>query len=397
MSQLSSVLEAERLAERSRALKHLLAHPLTLAVAHPEAFTWVVRHRQWLVEWFSEHAGWRLFVEPAAGFARLHKVPAVADATRAAHAAGRADFDRRRYTLFCLALAAFDEVGSQTTLMTLASRVEELSREDGDLQPFDTTAGSERRAFVDVLRLLLELGVLRVREGDAERYALSRDSDALFDVKERVLAHLSSSPVPPAFAGAPERLLDEPFPDTDEGQKQRHRVHVLRRLLDDPVLYFDELEPSAFEWLDHARGWLYRVLEQEAGFTVEKRLEGLAAVDPSGLTADTSFPDGGSTAKHAAILLAEQLVRLQKKGEGRLSRAEAVELTRKLHQDFGERCGWSKQYPKDDDGCSRLADEALRLLEAFALVAPEGDGWRARPAIARFRPGTPTLKGLKRP
>lgn len=392
MSQLSTVLQVEQAAERARSLRHLLAHPLTLSAAHPEAFATVVRHRQWLLEWFAAQPGWKLFVDPSAGFARLHKVPAGQDTTRGAHPLGRPDFDRRRYTLFCLALAAFDEVGAQTTLVTLAARVEELSREDERLAPFDTTSGPERRAFVDVLRLLLELGVLRVREGDAERYALSRDSDALFDVNERVLAHLASSPVPPAFAGSPERLLDEPLPETDEGRRQGHRLQVFRRLLDDPVLYFDQLEAEAFEWVDHSRGWLYRVLEQDAGFTLEKRAQGLAAIDPSGVTADTSFPDGGSTVKHAAILLAEQLARLAKSSAGAVSRPDAIALTKKLHRDFGERCGWSKLYPLDDDGCARLTDEAMRLLEAFMLVAPDGDGWRARPAIARFRPGTPTRK-----
>jgi uncharacterized protein (TIGR02678 family) len=209
------------------------------------------------------------------------------------------------------------------------------------------------------------------------------------------LAHLSSSPLPPTYAGAPERLLEELFPDTDEGRRQRYRVTVLRRLMDEPVLYFDELAPEAAQWLDHARGWLYRLLEQDAGFVVEKRTEGLAAIDPSGVTADTSFPDGGSTVKHAAILLAEQLVHRQRAGTTALSRADAIELTRMLHRDFGERCGWSKAYPADDDGCTRLADEAMQLLLAFALVARDGDGdgWRPRPAIARFRPGAPA-RGL---
>ncbi|MBL8915428.1 MAG: TIGR02678 family protein, partial [Archangium sp.] len=244
---------------------------------------------------------------------------------------------------------------------------------------------------VDCLRLLIELGVLSVREGDAERYAQARDSDALFDVNERILAHLVSAPVPPAFALEPERLLEEPLPETDEGQRQRHRAIVVRRLLDDPVLYYDELDPTAFEWLDHSRGWLYRLLE-DAGFTVEKRLEGLAAVDPTSITTDTSFPDGGSTTKHAAILLAEQLVRLRKKGTNAVTDTEVTGIIKKLHDDFGARCGWSKQFPANDDGCARLAVEALKLLEAFGLVVQHGDAWQPRPAIARFRPGTPSWR-----
>jgi len=71
------------------------------------------------------------------GFARLHKVPAAPDGTRPARPAGRPDFDRRRYALFCLTLAALDEAGTQTTLANLARLVEELSRDEGEIPPFD--------------------------------------------------------------------------------------------------------------------------------------------------------------------------------------------------------------------------------------------------------------------
>jgi uncharacterized protein (TIGR02678 family) len=389
---LASVMEVERTAERARTLRQLLATPLVIAARDPDLFASILRHRDWLIPWFAEHAGWKLSVEPSAGFARLHKVPTGQDATRPAQVTGRLPFDRRRYVLFCLTLAAFDDVGAQTTLAHLARRVEELSAEDPALARFDSTSGAERRAFVDALRLLVQLGVLRMRDGDADRYAQTQEGDALFDVNERVLSHLISAPVPPAFAGHPERLLDEARPDTDEGLRLRHRQHVVRRLLDDPVLYFDELDEGGFEWIDHSRGFVYRLLEKDAGFVLERRQEGLAAIDSSGVTADTSFPDGGSTVKHAAILLAEQLARLHRSGREIVAADEALALSRALHRDFGEPCNWSKQYPADDEGCARLADESLELLEAFGLVARESAGWRVRPAIARFRPGTPTRR-----
>ncbi len=394
MSHLLSVMERQRLAERSGALRHLLAHPLTHATEAPEVFVAILRNRDWLVSWFADHAGWRLSVEPSAGFARLNKIPASVDDSRAACAEGRPALDRRRYTLLCLTLAAFDEVGAQTTLASLANRVEELSRDEELLAPFDPTSGAERRAFVDALRMLVALGVLRVRDGDADRYAQSTEGDALFDVQERLLSHLIAAPRPPAFAGTPERLLEEIWPDTEEGERLRHRHQVVRRLLDDPVLYFEDLSNEAFEWLDHSRGFLYKLLEEDAGFTVERRAEGLAAIDPSGITADTSFPDGGSTLKHAAILLAEQLVRLHAgpAHADRVESATAIDLIRKLHRDFGELCHWSKQYPDDDEGCARLAADSLRLLASFGLVAREQDGWRLRPALARFRPGSPTRR-----
>jgi hypothetical protein len=66
-----------------------------------------------------------------------------------------------------------------------------------------------------------------------------------------------------------------------------------------------------------------------------------------------------------------------------------VAWTAALHDDYGERCRWSRQYPADDDGTRRLASDAIALLQSFQLVARTPGGWRPRPAIARFAAAAP--------
>lgn len=389
---LCSVLQAERRHHQAAAIRHLLGHPLTLSADAPETYASIVRYRELLVEWFGEAAGWKLAVEPSAGFARLHKVPARQSSSRPAQPRGRPAFDRRRYVLLCLTLAALDETPSQITLARLAKQVEELSVEDErpSLPRFDPTSFAERRAFVDALRLLTNLGVLHQRDGDAERYARSRsEGDALYDVNDRLLGHLISAPVPPSLAPDASHLLDEPWPETEEGERQRARLHVMRRLLDEPAVCYDELEPRAFEYLDHARARVYRLLEDDAGFTVERRKEGLAVVDPGGVATDTLFPEGGSTLKHAALLLSAQLLRLCRRGSTPVAHEEVVRLVGQLQEEYAEISNWSQEYPPTAEGARRLATDALELLEGFGLVARAGDAaWVARPPIARFAPGT---------
>jgi uncharacterized protein (TIGR02678 family) len=388
MSTLKSILDADACRQQTLALRHLLRHPLTLAADDPEVFACILRRREWLHTWLADHPGWKLVVDPGAGFARLFKVPARLCRTRGAHVAGRPVFDRRRYVLLCLTLAALDDGPAQTTLASLSKTVEEISAsEEPAIARFDPASYAERRAFVEVLRYLTELGVLRLRDGDAERFAQSQEGDALYDVHDRLLSQLSSSPVPPAFAGEPSRLLEEHLPDTEEGVRQRSRFHVFRRLLEDPVVYYDELDPQAFDWLDHSRGFLYAVLERDVGLCVERRKEGLAAIDGAGELTDTRFPDGGSTVKHAALLLAEQLAQRARHGVEIAGTEEVVALIAALQVDFGEPCRWSKEYGAD--GGEQLAAEALELLEGFGLVMRAQDGVRIRPAIARFRPTAP--------
>ncbi|MGH7819480.1 MAG: TIGR02678 family protein, partial [Candidatus Binatia bacterium] len=157
--------------DRRQALLALLRRPL-LTADGPDAdeFRLVRRHAPWLSEWLAHHAGWSLVVN--AEVVRLHKVPgACVDSTRgAADPVSGVPFTRRRYVLFCLALAAIERGDRQTTLGHVAAQVIALvgsePRFAGSAMTFELRSIDERRDFVAVLRLLLRLGVLRRVEGD---------------------------------------------------------------------------------------------------------------------------------------------------------------------------------------------------------------------------------------
>ncbi|ACY15392.1 TIGR02678 family protein [Haliangium ochraceum] len=391
MSVLATKLEDMERAERTAALRYLLRHPLVCASDAADMFATIVRHRNWLTRWFLDQPSWKLVVEPKDGFARLHKVPARVDGTRPARSvsAGKLPFDRRRYVLLCLTLAALEEAGSQITLARLADIVAGLSADEPDIEDFDTDRYGDRCAFVDALRWLVAHRVLRMRDGDESGYARSGAGDALYDVDDRLLGQLLAAPRPPSMTERPDDLLAEQYPETDDGIRQRARHLVFRLLLDEPVVYYDELPPDALSWLTHSRGMVYARLQEDVGMRVERRREGLAAVDPEGDVSDVLFPDGGSTVKHAALLLAEWLTRALRAGAEVVSddaiNAQVVALT----AEHGKRGRWSKQFlDAGDDGALRLAAEAMALLAGFRLVARVTDGWRPLPAIARFAAGS---------
>lgn len=396
MSDLAHTLETAAQAERRTARRRLLAAPLLGRDDDPDAYAAVLRHRDALVAWFAEHTGWHLVVDESGGFARLHKTAAHPDATRPA-TAGRArrPFTRRRYTLLCLALAALDDRRSQTTLQRLAEAVTAASLEQETIDAYDATRQAERRALVDALKLLAELGVLRERDGDADRYADSHQGDVLYDIDDRRIAQLVSAPSSPSLVDRPEDLPVEAYPDTEDGAKLRARHQVMRRLLDDPVVYYDDLDERQHEWLTHSLGFVRERLEADVGLTVERRAEGLAAVDPDKELADETFPDGASTVKHAALLLAELLTdratAARDAGEDIPVVADAVlhDWTARLAADVGTRCGWRAAYTDGPNGAQELAGDALALLVRFGLVRRAPGGWQPRPALARFAPAAP--------
>lgn len=370
--------------ERRHAVRALLRRPfITADGSHAEVFTLVRRHRDVLAEWFQSELGYRLVVE--SDFARLHKLPPpVPLAHRRLDTRAGQPFDARRYVLFCLVLAALEQMGDQTTLDQLAEAVKLHAVEiDGFEVDFDRVA--DRRAFTHAVRAVVDLGVLDLRDGDEERFARKEEGgDALYQVRHRRMARVLSAPVPPSSAEEPDRIGVEPYPETSEGRTRRSRHRVMRLLVEEPVCYFEELDEEDRAYLMSQRGRISRQLEAFCGFEVELRAEGIATIDATGETSDLLFPSEGTVA-HAALLLAEELgrrARASAGGDVTMTLAEIETYTGMLAERYGRY--WRADLISDPQARRQLAELALERLEAFRLIRRVDAGVRVCPAVARF-------------
>src|SRR5262249_26971131 len=101
------------------------------------------------------------------------------------------------------------------------------------------------------------------------------------------------------YGAAPENTA---VSDTQRNLWLRHSV--FRRLVDDPVVYFDDLTADERAYLGTPTGrQLLRRAADQAGFLLEERAEGVMFVDQDGIATDTRFPDDSGNAKVAALLL----------------------------------------------------------------------------------------------
>lgn len=382
---LKDVLTQQQEEERERALRALLMRPL-IASRDPD-LELVRRHAEYLRDWFGREAGWNLQVERQC--ARLYKRPAtLTDTTR-----GLPEFDRERYALLCLACAVLERSESQITLRALGERLLE-SAADPELasRGFTCTLESarERRALVGVCRLLLALGVLARVAGDEEAY-VNQSGDVLYDVHRRVLARLPSGTAGASliaatqpdldFDGRLAALNDEYVPDSPESRRTALRFRLARRLLDDPVLYHDELTSEELDYLASQRGPMAYRLAQATGLSAELRAEGLALVDADGELSDKHLPAVGTEA-HATLLVAEYLAR------GAKADAAAIHSLHELAaflRDAADRYGrfWRKD-AREPGAEIGLAREAVERLSALRLVQHVESGVRPLPALHRY-------------
>lgn len=390
---LTNVLARHRDQERRDALRALLMCPLMTA-AHPD-FVAVRRHADDLREWFAHQTGWILHVERDC--ARLYKRPAdLRDATR-----GVPDFERRRYVLFCLACAALERADPQITLRTLGERLLVLAAEPELIESgfsFTLEAQHERRDLVGVCRALLGLGVLHRVAGDEDAF-VARAGDALYDVQRRVLASLLAATRGPSTwpaGSAPDTLearlaalVDEYAPDSDEGRRTAVRQHLARRLLDDPVLYFDELDADMRAYLQNQRGPMAARLCDGCGLVPEQRAEGLALVDESGDLTDTAMPAEG-TAAHVTLLVAEYLAGIARQEPGStIAESEIAVFIMQAAVEYGRY--WRKS-ARELGAEKELVRDALTRLAMLRLIERRDTIVIPLPALARFALGEPQLK-----
>ncbi|WP_068057191.1 TIGR02678 family protein [Nocardia xishanensis] len=403
MSDLTNQMVIAERTEVARGVRHLLAAPLIVERDAPEVFDIVRRRRDPIAKWFDYYCGWTLIVEPRLGYARLVKVRAALDPTRPARRirSSRAEFDRLRYVLLCVTAAELF-AAPVTTIGLLAGRVRAATAEDPLLPSFDSAARAHRMAFVDVLRLLESFGVLQVIDGVTDSYVDSDSAKVLFRVDATLLLRLLAAPTGPSQLAVSasevplrvDELLDElvrerrygpasyPGKHTDTSgisETQRNlwlRHSVFRRLIDDPVVYFDDLTADERAYLASPTGrQLLRRAADQGGFVLEERAEGVLFVDPEAISTDSRFPDDAATAKVAALLLLDTMS--GPATDEQLRRAAADLLTK-----FPR---WARTY-QGEEGARQLVADALMVLRSFGLVRIHASGLVVPlPAAARYR------------
>jgi uncharacterized protein (TIGR02678 family) len=392
------MIPAEEQAQRQSALRALLGKPLLTAADDAEALLLVRRHLTALSDWLRRETGWRLAVD--AETARLFKTSPVAfDSTHPARGHNREPFTRRRYVTLCLALSALSRADAQTTLGSLADDVLTAAAEPGlAATGFTLTLESrpDRADLVAVVRLLLTWGALSRVAGDEDAY-LSAGADVLYDVRRPVLGVLLAGSRGPStitasrFADRLAELTAEPVAETDELRNQALRRTLTRRLLDDPVVYYDELTEEERAYLVAQRHNITGRISDVTGLLPEIRAEGIAMVDPDDELTDVRMPEQ-RTDGHLTLLVAEYLARRE-----RAPRAELLRFVRTAAQ--AHTGYWRKGVtdPGAEDGLLDVALDkltALRLVDLDTEVTRDGTGIvvRSRPAIARFALAEPTIR-----
>lgn len=340
------------------------------------------RHTGALQSWFEENLGWRALVEHDR--VRLLKVPEdpglFPDPTTP---------KPRQCALYCLVLAVLQDCGAQTVITELAERILSLSTAHTSVRRFEATDPKERRDLVVALRRLVEDGVLvptqdAVRTGDGEQGYVAGHGNAIYDIDHRAAAFMVACPVPPSSAAGPGDLLRVPdplpVPQRSGTGGNELRQAVMRRIVDHPVVYLDDLPEQQRQYLAQHQDEVLAAVRLGLDTRVEVRCEGLAVVDAE--LGDALFP-AASAASFMALALADCLAcELDEADSPYVDRARLLELAAAVADTVRPTVPMVDKRATDGAGVLSLAEP---LLQQFGLITPDVGGATIWAAIARYR------------
>ena len=373
--------------------------PLLGQAEAPEAFRLVRKHEDELRRRAIDLLGYRLAVR--ADHARLYRPAWRLDETRPATvpADGKPRdrwpaFTSRHYALLYLILSLLEERHSllQLPLTELADEAGRLAVEVG--APIDFDQRHERRLFVDVLKWLADWRVVTVANGERQEgfVAQGREGDCLLTVDQGRLGSLVSSLRPLTdVARAPDLVEEDDYPPNDEGRRARVRQALARRLIEDPIVYVDELDDDERSYFLAQRPTnLTKQIGEATGLRAEHRLEGTAFVDPERRLSDTRFPERGFD-RQLPLLLCAPFATALDEGRSELATGEVRLIVRGLLAQH--RAQWSVD-PDDLPAVEHVSGEALTLLARMRLVELTPAGVRVLPAVHRYR--SPSIRVTRR-
>jgi uncharacterized protein (TIGR02678 family) len=370
--------------ERVRAMRALLMRQM-LTPADAE-LALARRHREELSAALRDHLGATLTV--TADTAHLGKAVSLAG-TRPLRLEPRNAGERRKSVderralggrgslLACLLAGVLERRGwTQVPLGALADEV--LTHGRGLQIELDWRARADRLALLDAIELLTGLGVLTLRSGVAG--ALDSDDEAFYDVHRRRLALLLVDPVRCAEATRPDELE---LPEREAGDLAglaRSR-RLLRILVEDPVLYLDDLDEDDRAYFLSQRARLESLAEQLTGLEAERRREGTALIAAGRELTDRPFPAQGNV-KQLALLLLPELCRRDAPGEATISCEALRAVARTLVARHDAHWPWDAG---DAESVSRATEQALAVLCDLRLVEALHGAYRVLPAAHRYR------------
>ncbi|MDI3535693.1 MAG: TIGR02678 family protein [Eubacteriaceae bacterium] len=303
---------------------------------------------------------------------KLEKIPGAPQAFM-----GIQEFTQKlEYILLCQ-LLMFLEDRSRDEQFVLSQVTEFIVSHPVGHEKIDWTLFSQRKSFVKVLRFVQEMGMIKVNDGDDQKFAQDLGTEVLYESTgiSRYFARQFTTDIM-AFSSH-EELSQMEWGDlnADRGVIRRHRVY--RKLLMEPVVYSSGADDADYDYIKKQRGMIEDDFASYLSYPLQVHKNGALLLIPQEKNLKDLFPNSKVISDIVLLFckkirdrLLSKKLELTDKGGIRLSRPAFDLLVKELKEEEGQR--WSKEYREMT--ASLLSQRLIAYMEDFKMLAAYLDG-----------------------
>lgn len=336
---------------------------------HPDEYNWVKRDLNTQTQEFIKNKlGYKLIVNPY--IIKMEKIPGKPQAFM-----GIESFHSKlEYVFLCFILIYLEErtKGEQFILSGLIDYIQNLAVEV-DIQEIkiDFTLYSQRKAMVNVLRFIKEMGFIVMDDGDEGKFAENIESDVLYEVTgaSKYFMRNFSSNITDCNLYTDIYEKEQLGLEQDKGKERRQRIY--RRLFTENVVYKEEKDDQDYNYIKNYRNIIQQDVDKMLDSTLEVHKNGAYILLNENKNFKYTFPSNRAISDVVSFINASIV---QKANEGSfkinmddtipISEIEMTKLVREVKEAYSK--GFSKEFRELEE--EKLFIEIVEYMKQFDMI-----------------------------
>lgn len=319
-------------------------------------------------EFIKNKLGYKLIVNPYV--IKMEKIPGKPQAFM-----GIESFNSKlEYVFLCLILIYLEErtKGEQFILSGLIDYIQNLIAEV-DVQDIkiDFTIYSQRKAMVNVLKFIKDMGFIIMYDGDENKFAEDIESDVLYEVTgvSKYFMRKFSSNITDCNLYTDIYEKEQLGLEQDKGKERRQRVY--RRLFTENVVYKENEEDQDYNYIRNYRNVINQDVDKMLESTLEVHRNGAYILLTENKNFKNTFPSNRAISDVVSFI---NTIMVQKFKEGKfrknindtinISEIEFAKLIRDIKEKYSK--GFSKEFRELPE--NKLLEQTVNYMEQYDML-----------------------------
>jgi len=278
--------------------------------------------------------------------------------------------DKMEYSFLCLLLMFLEDRGKEEQFL-LSEVTEFIEGTFPGNEKVDWTLYRHRRYLIKVLRFALDMGMIRVNDGDEQSFANTQDTEVLYEntgVSKYFVRNFTGNIL--GYDCIEDIETDEWIDmDKDKGRIRRNRVY--RRIIMSPAVYNEGVEDADYSYIKNYRNMIQSDVEKYLESEIHVHKNGAFLVLNTDRHYKRAFPENRAISD--VVLQMNKLI-VEKIKEGTLNKGEddiiiiSMQSFENLVKELRVKnaVGWSKEYREMK--FNKLCHEILKYMKYYSMV-----------------------------